>query len=111
MIYLFILNKKRFNNINKFVKEENSKALKSQFNEEIERSIKDLNTKFNELNLLKKNIQNNYDYLSIPIILSNHYFALENEIKRRKTFEHVFSHIVSLLKDKFIEKEDEYIKK
>ncbi len=66
---------------------------------------------FNEIHLLKKHIRVNYDYLSIPSILTKQLPLLENEIHRRKKFEFIFEHMLALLKEVFIEKEEEYLKK
>lgn len=78
---------------------------------DFEKKIKELNCNFNELHLLKKNIQYNYEYLSLPGILSKQFPKIENEIYRRKKLEYIFNHILVLLKEKFIEKEEEQSKK
>jgi len=78
---------------------------------DFEKKIKDLNIKFSEIQLLKKNIHHHFEFLNLPIILSKHYPVLEREIYRRKKVEFMFNKILLLVKEKFIEKEEEYIKK
>lgn len=83
----------------------------SLLEDDFEKKIKDLNIKFSEIQLLKKNIHHNYEFLNLPIILSKHYPLMEKEIHRRKKIDYVFNNILLLLKEKFIEKEEEYIKR
>jgi len=85
--------------------------LNSLLDDNFDKKIKDLNVKFNELNLLKKNINLNYDYLNIPIIITKQFTLIETEINRRKKLEFIFNNILILLKEKFVEKEEEYIKR
>lgn len=44
-------------------------------------------------------------------MLTKQFPIIETEIKRRKKLEYVFSNIVTMLKEKFIEKEEEYVKR
>lgn len=85
--------------------------MNSLIEDDFEKKIKELNIKCNELHLLKKNIHLNYDYLNIPIIITKQFALIEKEINRRKKLEFVFNNILILLKEKFVEKEEEYVKR
>lgn len=79
--------------------------------DDIEKMIKEIKLSFKEISLLKSNIEKNYDYLNIPNLLNNEYHNFEKEIKRRKKFEYIINEIFVIIKEKFIEKEELYIKK
>ena len=79
--------------------------------DDVDKKIKDIKISFKEIYLLKTNIEKNYDYLNIPILLTNQYNNFEKEIKRRKKFEYILNEILVIVKEKFIEKEEEFIKK
>lgn len=85
--------------------------MNSLIEDDFEKKIKELNIKCNELHLLKKNIHFNYDYLNIPIIITKEFAVIEKEVNRRKKLEFVFNNFLILLKEKFVEKEEEYVKR
>ena len=85
--------------------------MNSLIEDDFEKKLKELNVKCNELHLLKKNIHFNYDYLNIPIIITKQFGEIEKEVNRRKKLEFAFNNILILLKEKFVEKEEEYVKR